>query len=246
MVVFCACRGVFGVLAKEVLCMALRDKHGIYWITALFLAVVLVLGVLHGCKRENEEPNQPASPNSVTATPASRTAPIDPIQAAANLFREPKASLQAIIRNAEQRWHAIAPECWGTPAPDFTLTDIEGNPHKLSDHRGKDVIVVFWATTHTTCKLQIPHLKELRESYSKDKLAILSVSNEPAAVVKGVVAEQGINYTVLRSSGPLAAPYSEVGQYVPSSLFIDSEGRIKLAIRGVVPTADAKAILQAQ
>ncbi|HSW01651.1 MAG TPA: TlpA disulfide reductase family protein [Sedimentisphaerales bacterium] len=226
--------------------MAMRNRHGIYWITALFLAVVLVLGVLHGCKRQQEEPNQPVSPNNGTAAPAARTAPVDPIQAAASLFREPKASLQAIINGATQRWDAIARDSWGTLAPDFTLTDLDGNPHKLSDYRGRDVIVAFWATTHTTCKLQIPALKELRTTYAKDKLAILSVSNEPAGVVKGVAAEQGIDYTVLLNPGSLAAPYREIGQYVPSCLFIDPEGRIKLAIRGVVPAADAKAILQAQ
>jgi len=226
--------------------MTIRERRGIYWITALFLAVVLVLGVLHGCKREKEEPQPPASPNSVAAAPASRTTPADPIQAAANLFREPKASLQAIITGASQRWDAIAKESWGTLAPDFTLMDLDGTPHKLSEYRGKDVIVVFWTTTHTTCKLQIPALKELRDSYSKDKLAILSVSNQPAAVVKGVAIEQGINYTVLLSSGPLTEPYRQIGQYVPSCLFIDPDGRIKLAILGVVPTADAKAILQAQ
>jgi len=227
--------------------MAIRDRHGIYWITALFLGVVLVLGVLHGCKREKEEPPaQPVSPNEVTATPAARTTTVDPIQAAASLFREPKASLQAIINGASTRWDAIARESWGTLAPDFALTDIDGNSHKLSDYRGRDVIVAFWATTHTTCKLQVPALKELRDNYTTDKLAILCVSNEPAAVVKGVAAEQKINYTVLLSSGPMVAPYREVGQYVPSCLFIDPEGRIKLAIRGVVPTADARAILQAQ
>jgi peroxiredoxin len=228
--------------------MAIRDKHGIYWITALFLGVVLVLGVLHGCKREKEEPPvQPSTPNDVAATPAARTTAVDPIQAAASLFREPKASLQAIINGATTRWDAIAKECWGTPAPDFTLTDIDGNSHKLSDYRGKDVILAFWVTTHTTCKkLQVPALKELRDGYAKEKLAILCVSSEPAAVVKGVAAEQGINYTLLLRSGPMVAPYREVGQYVPSCMFIDPEGRIKLAIQGVVPTADAKAILQAQ
>lgn len=226
--------------------MAMRNRHGIYWITALFLAVVLVLGVLHGCKRQQEEPNQPVSPNNVTAAPAARTAPADPIQAAASLFREPKASLQAIINGATQRWDAIARESWGTLAPDFTLTDLDGASHKLSEYRGRDVILAFWVTTHTPCKLQIPALKELRTSYAKDKLAILSISNQTAGVVKEVATEQGINYTVLLNPGSLAAPYREIGQYVPSCLFIDPEGRIKLAIRGVVPVADAKAILQAQ
>jgi peroxiredoxin len=225
--------------------MAMKDRHGIYWITGLFLAVVLVLGVLHGCKREPEEPNQPASPNNVTTAPAARTTAPDPIQAAANLFREPKASLQAIIKNAQQRWDAVFPEWWGRLAPDFTLTDLDGTPHKLSDYRGKDVILVFWATWCGPCKLEVPHLKELREHYAKDKLAILAISNEAAGLVKNFAAEQGLNYTVLLSPGNLAAPYSEV-KFIPSSFFIDPQGNVKLAIRGIVQAEDAKAILAAQ
>ncbi|MGE5295990.1 MAG: peroxiredoxin family protein [Solirubrobacterales bacterium] len=228
--------------------MTIRERHGIYWITALFLAVVLVLGVLHGCKRQpSDEPNQPGSPNDVKATPAAgKTTTVDPIQAAASLFREPKASLQAIIKGAEQRWYAVFPEIWDKPAPDFTLTDVDGAPHKLSDYRGKDVILFFWASWNKTCSLEIPALKELRTSYPADKLAILSISKESAALLKGFVAEQGINYTVLLNPGTLVPPYSDVGQYAPSNLFIDPEGKVKLAIQGVVPAADAKAIIQAQ
>lgn len=225
--------------------MAVRDRHGIFWVTSLFLAVAVVLGVLHGCKREPVEPNQPTSPNSVTDASGTRTTSPDPIQAAANLFREPKASLQAIIKASQQKWDAVFPESWGKPAPDFTLMDVDGTPHKLSDYRGKDVIVVFWATWCGPCKLEVPHLKALRESYPADKLAILAISNEAGPMVKGFVAEQGINYTVLLSPDTLAAPYSEV-KFIPSSFFIDPQGNVKLAIRGIVQAEDAKAILQAQ
>jgi hypothetical protein len=108
--------------------MTIRERRGIYWITALFQAVVLVLGVLHGCKRESGRArSSDLFRNNVTAAPAARTPPADPIQAAANLFREPKASLQTIINNAAQRWDAIVKESWGTLAPDYTLTDIDGN-----------------------------------------------------------------------------------------------------------------------
>ena len=186
--------------------MAIRDKQGMYWVTALFLAVVLVLGVLHGCKRDNVEPNQPASPNGVTATPAAKTTSPDPLQAAANLFREPKAACRTMIKAAAEVVPAF--EDWrGKPAPDFTLTDIEGKPHKLSDYRGRNVVVVFWATWCGPCKLEVPHLKGLQESYSKDKLAILAISEEPVALVKTFVQEQGITYTVLTSPGDLAAPF---------------------------------------
>jgi len=225
--------------------MAGKDKKSIYWVTALFLAFVLVLSVLHGCKRQGSEPNEPAAANDVTPAPGAKNPAVDPIQAAANLFREPKPSLQAIIEASKQKWDAVFPEWWGKSAPDFSLTDIAGKPRKLSDYRGKDVIVVFWATWCGPCKLEIPHLKELRSFYSQDKLAILAISGEAVALVKGFVAEQQINYTVLLNPNGLPEPYSKV-EYVPSSFYIDPEGNVKLAVRGVVEAGDAKAIIQAQ
>jgi len=231
--------------------MAMRDKHSIYWITALFLAFVVGLGVLHGCKRQEPapEPNQPvAAPNNVTAAPApaSAAAPstAERIQAAANLFREPKAALQNVIKGA-QTWYPSFEAWQGRPAPDFTLTDIEGKPHKLSEYRGQNVVVVFWATWCGPCKLEVPHLKALRESYPKDKLAILAISDEPLAIVKTFAQEQGLTYTVLTSPGDLPAPFGQV-QAIPSSFFVDPEGRVKLGVIGIVPTEDAKQIIQAQ
>jgi len=47
------------------------------------------------------------------------------------------------------------------PAPDFSLTDISGRALRLSDYRGKVVILDFWATWCEPCKLEIPHLVEL-------------------------------------------------------------------------------------
>jgi len=226
--------------------MAIRDKHGIYWATALFLAFVVALGALYGCKRQAPEAKPPAPANDVAPPATTKNPPVDPIQAAASLFREPKPSLQAIIDASKQKWDAVFPEWWGKPAPDFTLTDIDGNVHKLSDYHGRDVVVVFWASWCKPCEREIPHLKELRAGLSKDKLAILAISNEAAGIVKGFVTEQQINYTVLLNPGELPEPYSEVGLYVPSSLFVDPEGNVKLAIRGIVEAADAKAIMQAQ
>jgi len=226
--------------------MTVRDRHSIYWVTALFLAFVLALGVVHGCKRQKAESDQPAPANDVTPAAETSNPSADAIQAAANLFREPKASVQAIVKASEQKWDAVLREWWGKPAPDFTLVDLDGKPHKLGDYRGKDVVIAFWATWGGSCKLQIPPLKELREAYPADKLAILAITGEDAAIVKGFATEQGINYTVLLGTSPLASPYSEIDDYVPSCMFIDPEGAVKLAIRGIVPTADAKAIIQAQ
>jgi peroxiredoxin len=222
--------------------MATSRKHSRCSITALILAFVLVLGALSGCKKKQPEPAEGESAPNDVASPAD--ASTDPLAAATSLFREPRASLQKVIA-AAKTWDASFKEWWGKIAPDFTLTDIEGNVHKLSSYRGKEVVVVFWTTWCPTCTLEIPHLRELRDKLSGENLAILSISNEPPALLKEFAAKQKINYTVLSHSGDLAAPFGEV-QYIPSSFFIDPEGRFKLAARGLVPTGDAEAIVQAK
>ena len=222
--------------------MSAKDKYGVYAVGVLFLAFVLVVGVFNGCKKETPPP---AAPNE--AVEPARTAPadaaVDPLEAATSLFREPKASLQNVIK-AAKTWQPAFEQWWGKLAPDLTLTDIEGNVHKLSSYRGKDVVVVIWTTWCPTCKLEIPHLNELKKTFDQAKLAILSISNEPPALLKEFAEKQSISYTVL-SGSQLPAPFGAV-KYIPSSFYIDPEGKFKLAATGLVPTGDAEAIIQAR
>jgi len=226
--------------------MATGNRYGIYAVTATFVAFVLVLGALQGCRRAKTPATGSTPAEGVKAVPAAATETAkSPIETAASLFREPKVSIQNIVKAGKDRWTPAFEQWWDKPAPDFTLTDIEGQTHKLSDYRGKDVVVVFWATWIGACKLEVPHLKELRSAYPKDKLAILAISSEPIAMVKAFAAEQGVNYTVLTSSDNLPTPFDQV-KLRPSSFFIGPDGKFKLAIEGMVPAADGKAIVQAQ
>ena len=155
-----------------------------------------------------------------------------------------RATLNDVIR-AARTWGPVYVSWLGRTAPDFTLTDITGKEHKLSDYRGKDVMIIFWATWCGPCLMEIPHLMALRNTVSKDKLAMLAISNENPALVKNFVAGRKINYTVFSfNTFALPPPYSLV-RGIPCSFFIDSQGRIKLATEGVLSLGDMKAILQA-
>jgi len=160
----------------------------------------------------------------------------------------PRASsgpkLEDIIK-AAKTWGPSFQPWYGKPAPDFTLSDIEGKEHKLSDYRGKDVLIVFWATWCGPCRMEIPHLIELRNTVSKDNLAMLAISNERPDVVKKFVAQAKMNYTILLDPGVLPAPYNSV-RAIPSSFFIDSDGKIKLGSTGLVSLDEIKAIFEAE
>ena len=134
---------------------------------------------------------------------------------------------------------------YGKPAPDFALNDLDGKEHKLSDYKGKKVLLVFWATWCPPCRKEIPDLIELRETASEDKLAMLAISNEKPDLVKSFVAQAKLNYTALLDQGTLPRPYNTINA-IPSSFFIDTEGKIKLATSGLVSLSEIKAILQAE
>ena len=55
----------------------------------------------------------------------------------------------------------------GQPAPDFKMTDVDGNEKKLSDFRGKLIYIDLWATWCGPCRGELPHLKTLEEKNGK-------------------------------------------------------------------------------
>ncbi|MDI6451377.1 peroxiredoxin family protein [Anaerobaca lacustris] len=226
--------------------MVTRSGIRLLSLVACAAVVLFALAGLTGCK---EKSPPPAEPNAATETPSPgagrEQALLDPLDAAASLFRGPSVSLQNVLKG-DKPWSPAAESWWGKIVRDFTLTDIDGKVHTLSDYRGRNVVVVVWTTWVATCRLQVPQLKELRTAYADRDLAILSISNEPPALLKEFAEKEGINFAVLSGGGSaLPAPFGEV-QFVPSSFFIDPQGRMKLAATGFVPVEDAKAIIQAQ
>ena len=216
---------------------------------ALVSAIILIAVGIMAMLRQQPSTQTQTKPRHDHNQPLPFEPPVDGSGESAKTDTEfttgPKITLSDVIRTA-RRWAPAYKSWYGKTAPDFTLTDITGKQHKLSNYRGKDVMIIFWATWCVPCHIEIPHLIELRNTVSEDKLAILVISDEYPALVKRFAADRKINYTVI-SANMLAmpSPYNSI-RAIPSSFFIDSEGKIKIATEGVLSLDAIKAILQAE
>ena len=222
----------------------------------MVLIPVVIFTTIAGCKGEKEGAKQQsaeqtqAEHNSEQSQSERLTKNADEaVKTATEFAASAKVSLDDIIKAAKS-WGPGYTSWYGKTAPDFTLTDTAGKQHKLSDYRGRNVLLIFWATWCPACKMEIPHLIALRNTIGEDKLAILAASDEDPAKVKKFIAEKKINYTVLLDKGNMPKPFGVKRIYgitgIPCSFFIDAEGKIKLAAVGVVPLSEIKAILQAK
>ncbi len=113
----------------------------------------------------------------------------------------------------------------GSAAPDFVLTDLQGHAVKLSDLRGKAVVLNFWATWCPPCKEEIPWFVELQKRYGAQGLQVVGVSMDDGDQkdVAKFAAENAINYPVLFGKEDVAAQYGGI-DYLPTTFYIDRNG----------------------
>src|SRR5580658_9276819 len=78
----------------------------------------------------------------------------------------------------EADWPSIKDEKDRKPAPDFALTDADGKVAKLSDYRGKVVLLNFWATWCGPCEVEIPWFIQFQKEYRDRDFAVLGVSED--------------------------------------------------------------------
>ncbi len=127
----------------------------------------------------------------------------------------------------------------GVPAPDFTLISLDGTKVKLSDYRGKAVLLNFWATWCPPCKVEMPWFEDLQKQYAKDGLVVLGVAmddSEPASIAK-FASEVGVNYPVLLGTDQLSDDYGNV-QYLPTTFYISRNGTIVDKMTGLLDRKD--------
>ena len=122
---------------------------------------------------------------------------------------------------------SVKPEDKRHEAPDFALKDADGKTVRLTDYRGKVVLLDFWATWCPPCKLEIPWLIDIERKNKDRGFAVLGVSmdDEGWEVVKPFMKEVGMNYRVVIGNDATAEMYGNV-ESLPETFLIDRAGKI--------------------
>ena len=121
------------------------------------------------------------------------------------------------------------------PAPDWSLTDATGNTVKLSDLRGKTVIMDFWATWCGPCKRSMPELDKFTRQYASPDLLVYSVNvwERSPDVALEWYKEQGYAMKLLFGGRDLTTAYQVQG--IPHLCLIDKDGIIRYSQPGFHP-----------
>jgi cytochrome c biogenesis protein CcmG, thiol:disulfide interchange protein DsbE len=145
---------------------------------------------------------------------------------------EPFATSQPAIAPLSARG-GVAP---GDEAPNFLLEDFDGMPVSLSEFRGRPVILNFWATWCAPCRIEMPELQAVYEKYREDGLVILALDqDEPLALARTFFYdEMGLTFTPLMDHRSLVAAQYGAFFTLPSTYFVDGDGRVAAVHRGTL------------
>jgi thiol-disulfide isomerase/thioredoxin len=128
-------------------------------------------------------------------------------------------------------------------APDFTLESLDGKNMKLSDFRGKAVLLNFWATWCGPCKIEMPWFVELQNQYAAQGFQIVGVAMDDASKedIGKFAKDMGVNYPILIGKESVGDQYGGVPA-LPESFLIGRDGKIVdkiIGLRGKAEIEDA-------
>ena len=132
----------------------------------------------------------------------------------------------------------------GAEAQEFTLEDINGKTHRLSDYRGKWVLVNYWATWCPPCLDEIPELIRLHNAHhDKDLLVIgIAIDSGSAKKVSNFAQAHGISYPIVVGDRKVTAQFGAV-DVLPVSYLYNPKGEPASFQAGEVTRASVEAFI---
>lgn len=132
----------------------------------------------------------------------------------------------AYLDSGRSRQPKVGPAKPNLLAPDFVLPQLDGTPLRLSNYRGKVVLLDFWATWCDPCREETPHFVELQHQYADRGLQIIGVSmDDTSAPVRDFYQQFHVNYPVVMGNAKTGEAYGGV-LGLPIAFLLDRDGRI--------------------
>ena len=131
----------------------------------------------------------------------------------------------------------------GSSAPDFTVKDLSGRDVRLSDLRGKVVLVNFWATWCPPCRGEIPSMMKLNSAMAGKPFQMLAISIDEGGkdAVQGFFRESGASLpALLDTDQKVSKLYGTTG--VPETFVVDKKGVILKKVVGAMEWNDPQVI----
>jgi cytochrome c biogenesis protein CcmG/thiol:disulfide interchange protein DsbE len=120
------------------------------------------------------------------------------------------------------------------PAPELTLTDLQGNPVSLTGYLGHIVLVNNWATWCPPCKAEMPILQDYYDEHRHQEFTIIAIeAGEPVFEVADFVKQYGLSFVVWPDPTQ-SATVAFRNPALPSSYLIDRTGMVRLAWTGAI------------
>lgn len=112
-------------------------------------------------------------------------------------------------------------------APDFTLTNLDGNTHSLAEYRGKIVVLNFWATWCLPCREEMPMLSKLAPKYDGKEVMFLAVSLDDSQTqpkIPHFLEKKKITLSVFTGATTETLKQLHLGEIIPATLILDRDG----------------------
>jgi thiol-disulfide isomerase/thioredoxin len=156
----------------------------------------------------------------------------------------PPAGLREVKRFSDWNAARIKKQLAGKPAPDLAVTDTAGNLVRLSEYKGKTVLLDFWATWCPPCREDAPALETLHRTYHERGLVIVGLSvGEPRETVEQFLKKSSPGYSiVLTSENEMPRIYQP--RVIPTYILIDGDGAVVSAAEGNQGLADLRKLLK--
>ncbi len=172
----------------------------------------------------------------------------------ANVAAKSGLNLEAVVDSFAKRQQPTAPASSAQsvatnaaaypPLPDVELKTLDGKAYRLSDLRGRVVLVNFWATWCLPCRNEIPEFNEMQREYEAKGFTVVGVtSHDTVEDVRSFQQDVKQDYTVLLGTDDIPAKFQN-GPGLPVTYIIDREGRVRQKIIGARDRAGFEAVVK--